>query len=46
MGVGEARVGEPVAEREERLDSELVIAAVADTEAFTEMGDARCPGVL
>src|SRR5207245_4942911 len=44
--VGEARVGEPVPEREERLDSELVVAAVADAEALAEAGDFLCPGVL
>ncbi len=37
--IGEARVGEPVAEREERLDPELVVAPVTDSESLTEVSD-------
>src|SRR2546425_284915 len=39
LSVGEAGVGEPVAEREERLDPALVVAPVADTEALAVGGD-------
>src|SRR5437588_8393548 len=39
LGVGEAGVGESVAEREERLDPELVVAPVTDTETLAVVGD-------
>src|SRR5260370_18141226 len=38
-GVHEAGIGEPVSEREERLDAELVVAPVADTEALAVAGN-------
>src|SRR6266487_2798772 len=39
LGIGEAGVGESVAEREERLDPELVVAPVTNTEALAVVGD-------
>src|SRR5258708_16427445 len=47
LGVGEARIGESVPEREEWLDSQLVVAPVANTEAFTQGGHAAAsPSIL
>src|SRR6266571_9420766 len=46
LRIREARVGEPVAERKERFDPQLVIASVTDSEAFVKVGDVLCPGVL
>ena len=37
--IGKARVGESIPEREERLNPELVVAPVADSESLTEVSD-------
>ncbi len=45
--IGKARVGESMPEREERLDPELVVAPVADSETLAVVGDeVVSPGIL
>ena len=46
LGIGKTGIGESVAEREERLDPELVVASIADSGTLGKVGYECVRGVL